>query len=70
MKKSSRVVYSVCYVGMIVVTLILGLTLPENLSFLVFIAVILEIIAYFFYTLTYIPGGTKAIKKICRKMIE
>lgn len=54
---------------MIIVTLVLGLALPENLSGLIFISVVFEIIAYFLYTLTYIPGGIKILKKISRKMI-
>ena len=70
MFKKSRALLSVLYIGMIICTLALGILLPDDLSGLIFISVIGQIVAYFFYTLSYIPAGQRILKKLCRWMIE
>lgn len=69
MTHQTRIILSGLYLGAIVLTLVLGLTLPENLTFLVFLSLIGQMVAYFFYTLSYIPFGWKILKKICRFMV-
>lgn len=69
MTDRTRIVLTALYLGAIVLTLVLGLLLPENLTFLVFLSLIGQMVAYFFYTLSYIPFGRKILKKICRFMV-
>lgn len=66
----TRLILSILYLGAILLTLVLGIFLPENLRGLVFLSLIGQMIAYFFYTLSYIPFGKKILKKICRFMVE
>lgn len=70
MTHKTRIVLSILYLGAIVLTLVLGILLPENLSFLVFVSLAGQMVAYFFYTLSYIPYGRKILKKICKFMIK
>lgn len=69
MVKRSRVVFSILYIGAIILTFVLGVMLPSNLSWLVLLSLCGQIVAYFFYTLSFIPGGRKILKKICRFMV-
>lgn len=57
MTNKKRIILTAIYLGMIILTLVLGILLPDNLTFIVFISLIGQIVAYFFYTLSYIPYG-------------
>lgn len=70
MFKRSRIILSCIYLGTIILTLVLGITLPDNLTILVLISLVAQMVAYFFYTLSYIPQGQRILKKLCRFMID
>jgi hypothetical protein len=52
------------YLSLIVTTIVLAIWLPPNLRFLVLISLVAQMIAYFFYVLSYIPFGRKILKKL------
>lgn len=70
MVKRSRVLLTVLYLGLTLTTLILGLILPEGMTWLLFITLIGQVVSYFFYTLSYIPYGRKILGKCCKFLVD
>jgi hypothetical protein len=70
MFKKARIWFSVAYLLSMILTLVLAFTLPANLRGLVVISLIIQIISYFFYTLSYIPYGQKILGKVFKTMLE
>ena len=66
MFKKSRLLLTLLYLGAIIGTVVLAILLPDNLKALVLIMLIVQIIAYYLYTLSYIPFGQKILKKCCQ----
>ncbi len=69
MLKKARIWFSIAYVLSTITTLILAITLPSNLRGLVFLTLIVQIVSYFFYTLSYIPYGQKILGKVLKVML-
>ncbi len=59
-----RIWFTVAYLGSTIVTIVLAATLPAHLRYLIIISLIVELISYFFYTLSFIPFGQKILRKI------
>ena len=66
MFESNRIIYSLLYLGTTVGTLLMALLLDESLRGLVYIMIILEMISYFLYTISYIPFGTRILTGVFR----
>ena len=66
MWKQTRWALTLCYLGMLVLTLVLAFVLPDNLKVLVLVSMILQMISYFLYTLSYVPFGRRLLKKFCQ----
>jgi hypothetical protein len=66
MFKKSRLLLTLLYLGAIVGTVVLAIMLPDNLKALVLVMLIVQIIAYYLYTLSYVPFGQKILKKCCQ----
>jgi len=66
MWKQTRWALTICYLGTLVLTLVLAFVLPDNLKVLVLITLILQMISYFMYTLSYVPFGRRLLKKTCQ----
>jgi len=70
MTKQSRLLLTIIYVGSMIATVVLAFLLPENLSSLVLVSLVIQIIAYFLYTLSYVPFGLKLLKKFCSCLLS
>ena len=68
MKKKHRIIPSVLYILMIILTLVLALA--TNIKGLVLLCVILCTICYYWYTISFIPYGTKILKKVCGSCLD
>ena len=69
MFKKARIWFSLAYILSMIMTLVLAITLPEHLRGLVLISLIIQIVSYFFYTLSFIPYGQKILGKIVKTML-
>ena len=65
MFKKTRWVLTLVYLGSIVGTIVMAFLLPDNLKGLIIIMLIIQIIAYYLYTLSFVPFGRKILKKCC-----
>jgi uncharacterized membrane protein YccF (DUF307 family) len=65
MFKKTRWVLTLIYLGSIIGTLLMAFLLPENLKSLVILMLIVQIIAYYLYTFSFVPFGRKILKKFC-----
>ena len=70
MFKKTRWILTLLYVGSLIATLVLAFVLPENLKGLVLIPLIVQIISYFLYTLSFVPFGRRIIKQCCKCLVE
>jgi len=68
MKKKSRIIPSILYVSSIILTLVVALA--TNIKGLVLLFLIIQIFAYYWYTITFIPFGQKIVKKLCECCLE
>lgn len=62
MTNKSRLITSIVYVLSIVLTLVIALT--TNIKPLVFLFLIIQVLAYYWYTISFIPFGQKLAKGI------
>lgn len=69
MTKKTRLLLSILYVTSTIATLVLAFVLPENLKALVLVSLVVQIVSYFFYTLSYVPFGRKILAKCCECLI-
>lgn len=65
-----RLWFTIAYLSSTIITIILAATLPEHLRYLILVSLIVEIISYFFYTLSFIPFGQKILGKIFKVMTD
>lgn len=63
MKKKHRIIPSVVYITMIILTVVIAVA--TNVKALVLLCVIILTIAYYWYTISFIPYGNKILKKLC-----
>ncbi len=68
MKKKHRLIPSVVYVSLIVLTLVIAIA--TEIKGLVLLLVVLQAIAYYWYTISFIPYGNKIIKKVCSSCFD
>lgn len=68
MKKKSRIIPSVIYISMIIITIIIAVA--TGVKGLVLLCVIILTIAYYWYTISFIPFGNKILKKICGSCLD
>jgi predicted membrane channel-forming protein YqfA (hemolysin III family) len=63
MKKKHRLIPSVLYIVMIIITIVIAVaTLIKGL---VLLCVVILTACYYWYTISFIPFGTKILKKLC-----
>jgi uncharacterized membrane protein YccF (DUF307 family) len=70
MTKKTRLLLTIIYLTLIVVTILAALLLDEKYKFLVIFALIAQMVAYFFYVLSYIPFGRKILKKVFGAVLD
>jgi hypothetical protein len=63
MKKKSRLIPSIVYVLLIIATLVVAIA--TDIKGLVLLLVVLQVFAYYWYTISFIPYGNKILKKLC-----
>jgi len=63
MKKKHRLIPSIIYIGLIILTLVIAIA--TEIKGLVLLLVVLQAIAYYWYTISFIPYGNKILKKLC-----
>ena len=63
MKKKHRIVPSLVYIFSIILTIIIATA--TGVPGLTLLCVIFTTLAYYWYTISFIPYGTKILKKIC-----
>jgi hypothetical protein len=63
MKKKDRIIPSLLYISMIIVTILLAVL--TDIPALVLISVVILTICYYWYTISFIPGGSTVLKKLC-----
>jgi hypothetical protein len=63
MKKKHRIIPSVVYIVCIIMTFVIAFA--TGVPGLVLLCVVITTIAYYWYTISFIPYGTKILKKIC-----
>lgn len=69
MTASKRIVVSLLYIGSTIGTVVFALVLPD-IVILTVACLIVQVVSYFFYCLTYIPFGQKMLKKACSCCID
>lgn len=65
-----RIWFTIAYISSTIITIILAATLPYNLRYLILLSLVIEIVSYFFYTLSFIPFGQKILSKIFKAMTD
>ncbi len=63
MSKKHRIIPSIVYFLTIILTIVIALA--TSMRGLVFLFLILQILAYYWYTISFIPFGQKILKKTC-----
>jgi hypothetical protein len=63
MKKKERLIPSILYIAMIIITIVLAITV--NARGVVIISVIILTLCYYWYTIAFLPCGTTILKKSC-----
>lgn len=68
MKKKHRIIPSVVYVLMIIITIVIAVA--THVRGLVLLCVIILTVAYYWYTISFIPYGNKILKKMCGACLD
>jgi hypothetical protein len=68
MKKKHRLIPSVFYIGLIILTLVIAIA--TEIKGLVLFLVVLQVFAYYWYTISFIPFGNKILKKLCSSCFD
>lgn len=68
MKKKHRLIPSVVYIGLIILTLVIAIA--TEIKGLVLFLVVLQVFAYYWYTISFIPFGNKILKKLCSSCFD
>lgn len=69
MTESKRILVSILYVSSTIGTVLCALLLP-HMVYLTIACLIVQVVSYFFYCLTYIPFGQKMLKQACSCCIK
>jgi len=64
MKKKHRIIPSIAYFVSIIVTIVIAVA--TKITGLVFLFLIIQVIAYYWYTISFIPFGQQILKKVCK----
>lgn len=68
MKKKTRIIPSCLYIGSIILTLVLAIA--TNIKALVLISLVVQVIAYYWYTISFIPFGQRILKRLCKTCFD
>jgi len=68
MTKKSRIIPSIVYVLSIILTIVIAVA--TQIKGLVFLFLVIQVLAYYWYTISFIPFGQKIVKKACECCIE
>lgn len=68
MKKKSRIIPSCLYIGSIILTIVIAVA--TQIKGLVLLFLVIQVFAYYWYTISFIPFGQKILKKLCQCCIE
>jgi hypothetical protein len=68
MKKKHRIIPSLVYISMVILTVVIAIA--TQIKGLVLLFLVLQVIAYYWYTITFIPFGQKIIKKFCESCFD
>lgn len=68
MKKKSRIIPSIVYVLSIILTIVVAVV--TQIKGLVFLFLVIQVFAYYWYTISFIPFGQKILKKTCECCID
>lgn len=63
MKKKERRIASIIYISSIIATLVVAFA--TKIKGLVFLFLVIQMAAYYWYMITFIPWGQKIVKKLC-----
>ena len=64
MKKKHRIIPSIVYFLSIIATIVIAVA--TQITALVFLFLVIQVVAYYWYTISFIPFGTKIAKKLCQ----
>ena len=62
-KKKHRIIPATVYFLSIILTIVIALAVP--IRALVFLFIVIQLFAYYWYTISFIPFGQKIVKKLC-----
>lgn len=68
MTKKSRIIPSVVYVLSIILTIVIAVA--TQIKGLVFLFLVIQVLAYYWYTISFIPFGQKILKSACECCID
>lgn len=68
MKKKHRIIPSIVYFVSILLTIIIAVA--TQITGLVLLFLIIQVFAYYWYTISFIPFGQKIVKKLCECCLE
>lgn len=68
MKKKHRIIPSIVYFLSIILTIVIAVA--TQIAGLVFLFLIIQVFAYYWYTISFIPFGQKIVKKLCECCLE
>ena len=68
MKKKTRIIPSIVYILSIIWTIVVAVA--TNIKGLVFLFMVIQVFAYYWYTISFIPFGQTIIKKVCECCLE
>lgn len=68
MMKKHRIIPSILYFSSIILTIVVAVV--TKIHGLVLLFLIIQIIAYYWYTISFIPFGQKIVKRLCKCLIE
>lgn len=64
MKKKHRIIPSIVYFLSIIATIVIAVA--TQITGLVFLFLVIQVVAYYWYTISFIPFGQQIAKKICQ----
>lgn len=68
MTKKHRIIPSIVYILSIILTIVIAVA--TEIRGLVFLFLIIQVFAYYWYTISFIPFGQKIVKKMCECCID
>lgn len=68
MKKKHRIIPSIVYFLSIILTIVIAVA--TQITGLVLLFLIIQVFAYYWYTISFIPFGQKIVKKLCECCLE